>query len=199
MRRMGQPLKTGEKILFGVAGAFVAFAVVAFIILQFVAAKSEKPLFEAKTHANLSPLGHKGEELFRVRGCTECHRALRMGTNVGGPGSDLDGEGSRRSYDWILAFLKDPERTYGAPTLDHGPRKQAEYVMKLPHEEQVAIATFLSELKAEQGSSAAPVPPEANSPFIDTMVRTFAPESWKQKYKDIREELRKQKSEGNQR
>jgi len=190
-------LKTGEKVLFGVAAAFVAFAVMGFIAIEIVASRSEKPLFEIKTHANLSPLGHKGEELFRKRGCTECHRALRSGTNVGGTASDLDGEGSRRSYEWIYAFLSDPEKTYGAPTLDHGPYpKQAFYVAQLPEEERRAIATFLSELKAEQGSAAAPVPPEADSPFIDTMVRIFAPEAWKEKYRDIREELRKKQNEG---
>ncbi len=190
MDRKKQSLKTGEKVLFGVAGAFVAFAVLGFVAIQIVASRSEKPLFAIKTHAELSPLGHEGELLFRRHGCTECHRALRNGTNVGGRGSDLDGEGSRRSFDWIYAFLRHPEKTYGAPTLDHGaPPKDAAWVSELPEKELRAIATFLSELKAEQGSTVAPVPPEADSPFLRFMSRVMAPEWWKKKYRNVLEEM----------
>ncbi len=196
MSRKKQPLKTGEKVLFGVAGAFVAFAVIGFVAIEIVASRSEKPLFEIKTHAELTPLGHKGELLFRKRGCTECHRALRNGTNVGGRGSDLDGEGSRRSLDWIYAFLRHPEKTYGAPTLDHGaPPKAASWVAELPEEELRAIATFLSELKAEQGSTVAPLPPEANSPFLRFMSRVMAPDWWKQKYRNVLEEMQGKEQE----
>jgi len=182
-----QKLKPGEKLLFMVAGAFVVFAAIAFIIMQIVSARSDKPLFETKTHVNLSPEGQQGSELFRTSGCTTCHRALREGTNMGQT-ADLDGVGSRRTFEWMYAFLQDPEKNYGTTTVDHGPSpKAAFYVSSMPKKNLHAIATFLSELKAEQGSASAPVPPKGDSPFIDSMVKTWAPESWKEKYKDVRD------------
>ncbi len=187
--KKNQPLKPGEKVLFLVAGAFVVVAVIAFIIMQIVIAKSDKPLFETKTHVNLSDEGKKGSYYFRVNGCTTCHRALREGTNMGQT-ADLDGLGSRRSFEWIYGFLREPRKYYPASRLvDHAPGEHAAaYVAKLPDEKLHAIATFLSELKADQGSAAAPIPPKGESPFIDSMVKTWAPEEWKKKYKDVRDD-----------
>jgi len=182
-----QPLKPGEKILFTVAGVFVVFAIIAFIIMQFFIATSDKPIFEQKTHANLSAEGQKGSEYFRVEGCTTCHRALRNGTNMGRT-ADLDGIGSRRSMEWMYAFLTDPVTNYGSETMDHRPgQRSAAYVALLPKEKLHAIAVFLSELKSDQGSSSAAIPPKGDSPFIDSMVKTWAPKEWKEKYPDIRD------------
>jgi len=181
-------MKPGEKILFTVAGAFVVFAVIAFIIMQIVMANSDKPLFETKTHANFSAEGQKGSMLFRTNGCTTCHRALRNGTNMGQT-ADLDGIGSRRTLDWMYAFLTDPENNYGAQTIDHAAgQRSAAYVALMPKEDLHAIATFLSELISDQGSSSAAVPPKGDSPFIDSMVKTWAPKEWKGKYKDVRDD-----------
>jgi len=185
-----QPLKPGEKILFTVAGVFVVFAVIAFIIMQFVIAKSDKPLFVTKTHADFSVEGQKGSEYFRVNGCTTCHRALRNGTNMGRT-ADLDGIGSRRTMTWMYNFLVDPVSNYGSETMDHRPgQRSAAYVAEMPKEKLHAIAVFLSELKSEQGSSSAEVPPKGDSPFIDSMVKTWAPKSWQEKYPDIRDKQR---------
>jgi len=110
---------------------------------------------------------------------------LRNGTNMG---ASLDGIGSRRSLQWIEGFFIDPEKTYGGPTVDHGlPPKEAAYVTSLPKEDLHKIAVFLSELRADRGSAAAAQPPKERSGFIDGMVGTFAPETWKDKYQDIRD------------
>ncbi|TLS66470.1 cytochrome c [Mariprofundus erugo] len=196
MSQNSQPLKPGEKILFTVAGAFVVFAVIAFIIMQFMIAKSDKPLFETRTHADLTAEGQKGSELFRVKGCTTCHRALRNGTNMGQT-ADLDGIGSRRTAEWMYAFLTEPEKNYGSETMDHrAGQRSAAYVALMPKEELHAIAVFLSELKSDQGSASAPVPPKGDSPFIDSMVKTWAPQSWKEKYPDVRDAGNKPQGEG---
>jgi cytochrome c553 len=194
MTQKKQPFKPGEKIMFMVAGGFVVLAVIAFIIMQIVIATSDKPLFENKTHFKLSQEGDHGSELFRLNGCTTCHRALRNGTNMGQT-ADLDGVGSRRTFEWIYAFLQHPEKNYGARTIDHGPEpKRAAYVAKMPQKDLHAIAVFLSELKAEQGSAASPLPPEGRSDFIDDMVKTWAPKEWEHKYKDVRQ-VEKEKEE----
>lgn len=182
----GQSLKQGEKILFGIAIVFIVFAVVGYAMLETYRTRAQKPIFEVRTHYDLSELGLKGSELFRVSRCTACHRAMRNGTNMG---LSLDGLGSKRSKEWIYDFLRDPEATYGAPTLDHGyPPKEAAYVSSIDRETLLAIATFLSELKADQGAASAPMPPEGRSDFIDNMVGIFAPDEWKQKYQDVREQ-----------
>ena len=187
MAKKKQPLKPGEKVMFGVVAAFVALAAVGYVVLETVRLRSDKPLFEVKTRYELDAKGERGSVVFRTARCTSCHRALRNGTNMG---LSLDGIGSARSHEWILAFLKDPEATYGAKTIDHGaPPKEAAYVAQLPPEDLEALAHFLSGLKAERGSASAPVPPSGRSRFIDTMVKAWAPAEWKEKYKDVREAL----------
>jgi len=180
-----QTLKQGEKILFGIAIAFIVLAVISYAILEYVRHNSDKPMFESRVHYDFSKSGHRGSALFRQSRCTSCHRALNNGTNMG---LSLDGVGSLRTKDWLYDFLSRPEQTYGATTFDHGePPKEAAYVSQIPPGDLMDIATFISELKVDQGASSAPMPPKGRSEFIDGMVETFAPESWKGKYQDVRE------------
>lgn len=180
-----QRLKSGEKILFSIFGAFFVLGIIAFIAMEVVRSRSEAPMFAVTTHFDFSPLGLEGSALYREARCNSCHRALRNGTNMG---ASLDGIGSRRSIQWIESFFIDPEKTYGGPTVDHGlPPKEAAYVTSLPKENLHKIAVFLSELRADRGSAAAAQPPKERSGFIDGMVGTFAPETWKDKYQDIRD------------
>lgn len=173
--------------MFIVAGAFVVLAFLGFIAMLIIQSTEDKPMFEMKTHFELSAEGQKGSEAFRLNGCTTCHRALRNGTNMGRT-AELDGIGSRRTRQWIEAFLADPEKTYGATTVDHGASpKRADYVQKIDPVIRHQIAVFLSELKSDQGSSTAEAPPEGRSEFIDSMVKTWAPADWKEKYQDVRE------------
>jgi len=183
-----QVLKTGEKVLFAIVGVFIFLAVVAYILLETYRISSDKPMFESKTNYDFSELAAKGSEKFRTSRCTSCHRALRNGTNMG---LSLDGVGSARTYEWLYAFLKDPERNYGASTIDHGDSpKEAAYVAQMPDADLKAIAQFISELKSAQGSASAPVPPEGRSEFIDNMVKTWAPKEWEQKYGDVRDKTK---------
>jgi len=180
-----QYLKTGEKLLFIVAAAFIILAGIAFGIMQYVMATSDKPIFQHNTHFDLTKVGQKGSQIYRHQACSECHRAMSEGTNMG---NSLDGIGTRRSVEWLEKFLTNPEKTYDHVTMDHGLKpKQAYYVALLPQQDIHDLAVFLSELKSDQGSSSSPVPPKGESPFIDTMVNTWAPEAWKEKYTDIRD------------
>lgn len=179
-------MKSGEKILFLTVSIFILLAVIAYIALETYRLTSEKPIFETKTSFIFSKEGKVGSRLFREARCTSCHRALRNGTNMG---LSLDGVGSYRTLDWLVRFLADPEAVYGSPTLDHGATpKEAAYVALIPEADRHAIAVFISELKAEQGSVSAPVPPEGRSEFIDDMVKMWAPKDWGGKYRDIREQ-----------
>lgn len=191
-----QSFKQGEKILFGISLAFIIVAVISYGLLEVIRQRSEKPMFEVKTHFDLTQEGEKGSELFRKHGCTSCHRAMNNGTNMG---LSLDGVGSARTKAWLYDFLRNPERTYESATVDHGaPPKEAAYVSGLPDKELAAIATFISELKADQGSASAPEPPEGRSEFIDNMLQNFAPGDWKEKYQDVREDDKLQHQEKSQ-
>ena len=185
-----QSMKQGEKILFGIFGIFLVVAIVGYIAMEAFRLTSGKQLFPITTSFEMSPDGLEGSRLFREKQCTACHRALRNGTNL--MGRTLDGIGSKLTAEQIEYFLQQPERAYferySAPTLDHALGREAEYVADLPDAELHAIAVFLSELKSEQGSPSAPQPPPGRSQFIDNMVKMFAPESWREKYNDIRDD-----------
>ena len=182
---MKQSLKPGEKVLFSIFGVFLVVAVLGYIALEIVRTRSDKPMFVIRTHYDLTSEGERGSVIFRKSRCTDCHRAMNNGTNMG---LDLDGIGSSKTKAWILAFLRDPEKTYGTKTIDHGAApKEAAYVAAMPDTDLDAMATFLSELKADRGSPAAPEPPEGKSSFIDDMVRIWAPKDWKHKYQDVRD------------
>lgn len=177
-------MKTGEKILFGIFGLFAVMAVVSYIVLEVIRARSDKPMYVTTTHFDFSQEGLRGSELFREAGCTSCHRALRNGTSMG---LNLDGVGSRRTLQYLVSFLKNPEATYTAATIDHGlAPKEAAYVSALPEQNLHAIAVFLSELRADRGSGVARQPPPEKSGFIDNMLRAWAPEGWKTEYRDVR-------------
>lgn len=184
MSKQNQSLKSGEKILFGIVAVFIGLAVIGYAALETYRLSRDEPLYVNKTHYNFTEEGHQGSALFRKSRCTACHRALRNGTNMG---LSLDGVGSLRSLDWLVAFLADPEAIYGARTFDHGPApKEAAYVALMPEKERYAIAVFISQLKSEQGSSSAPMPPEGRSDFIDNMIGAWAPADWKERFQDIR-------------
>jgi len=184
MSKEKQSLKSGEKILFGIVAVFIGLAVIAYAALETYRVSRPEPMFANTTHYNFSAEGHVGSRVFRESGCTACHRALRNGTNMG---LSLDGVGSVRTLEWLVAFLAEPEKVYDAKTLDHGAKpKEAAYVAELPEKDRHAIAVFISELKSDQGSSSAAMPPEGRSDFIDNMVGAWAPADWKDRFQDIR-------------
>jgi len=90
-------LRLGEKILFGIAGAFVVFAAISFVAMEVYRHHSGKQMYALTSHFDFSPEGLKGSERFRDLGCNSCHRAVRNGTNNG---VNLDGIGSDTL--WII-------------------------------------------------------------------------------------------------
>lgn len=187
--KKSQPLKSGEKILFIVFGVFFVLALIAYVGLETVRLTSDEPMFKSTTFFDFSEEGKAGSAIYRKANCNACHRALRAGTSMG---LSLDGIGSKRSVEWLEEFLIDPEKMYGR-TLDHGlPPKEAAYASELPPEDRRRIAIFLSELRADPGSSVSKMPPPEHSAFVDNMVKMFAPAEWKEKYTDIRDRVKEE-------
>ena len=180
-----QQMKTGEKILFGIFGLFLLATVVGFMMLEHIRHTKETPMYPSTNHYDFSKEGLRGSTIFRKKGCTNCHRALRDGTNMG---VVLDGLGSKYGFDYFYNFLKNPEQTYRAKTIDHGPRpKAAAYVSSLPDSDLRAIAQFLSELRADPGAADSPIPPGEKSTFLESILQSLAPSGWKNNFKDIRD------------
>lgn len=91
-------LKTGEWFVIVGMVVIVAFAVLVGILIflkpppvQYVYLESEA------TKA--------GEAVYRSQGCAACHKIFGNGT-IFGP--SLDGIGSRRSYDWLRRYVRQP-------------------------------------------------------------------------------------------
>lgn len=188
-------LKRGEKILFGVCALIGVFAVASFIMLEIVRSHMDKPMYPSHVHYDFSAEGLRGSNIFRKAECTQCHRAIQNGTSAG---VDLDGIGSKRTLQYLRDFLKNPEATYAAKTIDHGPPPKAAAVSlaRLNETDREAVAVFLSELRADQGAATARLPEAGRSGFIDEMVKVWAPDNWKSDYKDIRPEANSNEKEG---
>ena len=58
-------------------------AVIGYAVMETVRLRSDKPMFVSRTHYDLTEEGKRGSLIFRKKGCTACHRALRNGTNMG--------------------------------------------------------------------------------------------------------------------
>jgi len=188
-----QHLKSGEKILLGIFGAFFCLAAIGYVVLESVRLTSDKPMFTQTTFFNFSEEGKLGHGYYMKANCNACHRAVRSGTSMG---LSLDGVGSKRSVDWLEAFLLDPEAVYEGATIDHGMDKEAGRIIARLSEDKIRpIAVFLSELKAVAGSSVSKTPPPERSEFIDDMVGSWAPEGWKEKYEDVRDRVEREEVE----
>lgn len=186
-------MKKGEKILFGIVALLVVVTVINFTVLESIRRNSDKPLFPILTHFVFSDEGMHGYEIYQHSECYTCHKAVGSGTSMG---VSLDGLGSKHNVDYFYNFLKTPEKIYGAKTMDHGaPPKDASYVSALPDSDLRSMAVFISELKADQGSSSSFEPPQGDSSFINAMVDMWAPDGWRTQFKDIREWMKTKSQE----
>lgn len=191
-------MKKGEKIFFGLIGLLFVVTIVNYFVLESVRKNAEeqtqKPFFPVLTHFDFSEAGMQGYRLYQQSDCYTCHRAVGSGTSMG---VSLDGLGSKHDANYFYNFLKSPEQTYGAKTVDHGaPPKDAAYVSKLADSDLHSISIFLSELKSEQGSSSSFEPPKGDSDFINAMLDMWVPDGWRNQYTDIRDWMKSNSKEG---
>ncbi|HEB67706.1 MAG TPA: cytochrome c [Gammaproteobacteria bacterium] len=145
-------MKGGEKLLFGLS-ALLAVAAVAMVALRPSAHDRPRP---AKDYAEWSPESIQGYELYKRHGCNSCHRVMRVGEI--GVAPVLDGEGTRRSRDWLQAYLADPPSQVPGSAHDGslGPDFRA-----FSGDERRLLLAFMTSLKSRPGSSNYPRPPAA--------------------------------------
>jgi cbb3-type cytochrome oxidase cytochrome c subunit len=86
-----------------------------------------------------SAAAEQGEVIYRREACRDCHKVFDNGSSSG---PALDGVGSRRSPDWLHAYLIDPQPGVG----------EGRYRVSMPSyrglkaEERVALVAYLSAL-----------------------------------------------------
>jgi len=98
----------------------------------------------------------QGYELYKRKGCNSCHRVLRVGEN--GVAPVLDGEGTRRSRDWLRAYFDNPPSI--VPGTAHDGSLGPDFRVLGGEKKQLLVA-FMFSLKSNPGSSNYPVPPSA--------------------------------------
>lgn len=144
-------MKKGERIFFWVSGVIAVLAVVS------VAGRyaGDSSPHESRDYYEWSDAAGKGYELYKKNGCNSCHRVLRMGE--AGVAPVLDGEGTRRSEQWISAYMQDPESM--VPGSAHSADRMGPDFGQFDAQQRQYFVKFLVSLKSNPGSSNYPVPP----------------------------------------
>jgi cbb3-type cytochrome oxidase cytochrome c subunit len=142
-------MKLGEKLMFGFA-VLIAVAAVAKGVRQFIATEPRKP----RDYYVWTEDGLQGHAVYRSMGCNSCHRALGVGEI--GVAPVLDGEGTRRTKEWLAAYFQDPASLVPGTAHDGslGPDLRL-----LEERERDLVVAFLAGLKANPGSPNHPRPP----------------------------------------
>ena len=142
-------MKVGEKLMFGFA-VLVAVAAVGKGYRQFSATEPSEP----RDYYEWTEAGLEGHALYRRMGCNSCHRALGVGEI--GVAPVLDGEGTRRTPQWLARYFQDPGAL--VPGTAHDGRLGPDLRL-LEADERGLLVAFLSGLKANPGSPNHPRPP----------------------------------------
>lgn len=142
-------LKRGEQMMFGLA-VLVAVAALGKAVVQSRAAMPQQP----RDYYEWTEAGLRGHALYRESGCHNCHRA--MGVGEVGIAPVLDGEGTRRTRDWLQRYLEDPQAL--VPGSAHDGRLGPDF-RRLEGAQRQLLVEFLSGLRAGPASPNYPKPP----------------------------------------
>lgn len=145
-------LKQGERVLFFMVAVLLVFGFVFWLL----AITGTTDVMRVRDVYEESPEANEGYELVRAQACRNCHNVLKIGEWGLAPG--LDGEGTRRTYEWIRAYLEDPMRQMQGKSLHDG-KYATDFSEITPHQKD-RIATFLFAQKSMPGSANYSEPPK---------------------------------------
>ncbi len=148
---MAMKLKLGEKLMFG-AVVLLAVAAVGRTIMQPRAGGPET----VRDFYEWTEAGIEGQQVYGRMGCNNCHKT--MGTGEMGVAPVLDGEGTRRTRDWLVRYFDNPLAL--VPGSAHDGHLGPDFRLLAPEERHVLIE-FLFGLKAGPASPNYPKPPAA--------------------------------------
>jgi hypothetical protein len=142
-------LKAGEKFVFG-----FSFLVAIIAIGGGIRRLQHHEPAKLREYYNWTQAGLDGHFVYRSMGCNNCHRA--MGVGEVGLAPVLDGEGTRRTRDWLERYFQDPGALVEATA--HDGRLGPDF-RSLKTEERAGLVAFLYGLKSNPGSPNYPKPP----------------------------------------
>jgi len=145
-------MRMGEKVIFMAAGIIGVMA----IILLILAKMGVIGMLETTEVWEFTPESTAGYDIYKKNGCNNCHVAYKVGEWGVAPG--LDGEGTRRTREWVAAYFARPSSVVGPKTLHNG-RFATDFSEFTPGERDLLTA-FLMSLKSLPGSPNYPKPPE---------------------------------------
>ncbi len=140
--------------MFGISAVLVVLAV---LMVVGRGSHSEKPR-QPRDYTEWSDKALEGYQLYKHKGCNSCHRVLRVGEI--GVAPVLDGEGTRRSREWLHAYFENPVSV--VPGTAHDGSLGPDFRV-LSKAEKGMLTEFMVSLKSTPGSSNYPVPPSAAS------------------------------------
>jgi cbb3-type cytochrome oxidase cytochrome c subunit len=126
-------LKTGEWVVLGGSLLIAAFAALVGVLIYLKPPPSEFKYAQTEQ-------SRAGEALYRREACGSCHRIHSNGPTYG---PQLDGEGSRRTREWLLDYLKNPRAGVG----DKPYRLRMPSYAHLPPAELAALTEYLAALR----------------------------------------------------
>jgi cbb3-type cytochrome oxidase cytochrome c subunit len=126
-------LRAGEWLVLAGSGGIVALAA----LVGTVVLRQAPPVQYAYQESALS---RSGEAIYRREGCGACHQVFGNGATYG---PSLDGEGARRSRDWLQAYLVDPRPGVGARPY----RVRMPSYGGMPQRERDALVAYLLALR----------------------------------------------------
>ena len=142
-------LKLGEKLMFGFAVLVVAAALAKGLMQPRVSGPAQLRDYYEWTEAGL-----EGQALYGRLGCNNCHRT--MGVGEMGVAPVLDGEGTRRTRDWLQRYFENPPAL--VPGTAHDGSLGPDFRL-LGAQERHQLTEFLYGLKAGPASPNFPTPP----------------------------------------
>jgi len=138
-------LKLGERVLFFMVAVLLVFGFVFWLL----AITHVTNVLRVRDYYESTPEADMGYDLVRRHGCRNCHSVLKIGE--WGLAPELDGIGTRHTYQWIRAYLEDPARQMDGKTLHNG--QYGPYFSAFDGREKDLIATFLFAQKSMPGSA----------------------------------------------
>jgi len=104
----------------------------------------------AQANSRVDPgLAKQGGKVFQNRGCFACHTIGRSGNTAEGP--DLAGVTDRRSHEWLVSWLRNPNAMFGSDAAADAMFEQYHHVkmpnMHLGESEIAALISYLSQFR----------------------------------------------------
>ncbi len=143
-------MKTGERVVFFLAGLMISVVMILYVLGQFHIinfwSTNDIYVFNKQTEA--------GYKVYQRSGCRDCHVIYGVG-DFAGP--DMDGEGTRRTREWLTQYLADPKKI--VPNTRHDGLFATNFSEMPPADKKKLIDLMIS-LKSLPGSPNYPKPPQ---------------------------------------